>query len=224
MSYYTERHGMRKPSSRTYRITPQMYGLLLKCCEKYFNNIAWKYPEQCPDGHECCGLDQGQFDSHLKYEIPSLFRDKFGHVAVPLTYSNIFENEERCDEYDQYSLLDYIEFFAQNCKDVDIKSYHNYFKHNHLSCKDTNHIFKQFQNEINGIFKKTGLLYELTDNQIIERVIEYTPLTSVIEQEIEKIKENGTRELLTEAITLFRQPNHRSARDAVEKYGMHWND
>ena len=44
MPYYTERHGMRSPISKTYIINPTMYGLLLNCCEKYYDNIAWKYP------------------------------------------------------------------------------------------------------------------------------------------------------------------------------------
>ena len=217
MSYYTERHGMRQPISKTYLITPQMYALLLKCCEKYYNNLAWKYPEQCPDGHGCCGLDLEQFDSDLKYEIPSLFRDDYGRIAAPSLHYNVFYGEEKGDEYDQYSLLDYIEFFAQNCRDVEIGNYHSFFRHNHLTIRNTDLVFQQFQNEINDIFKKTGLLYTLTDEKTIERIIEDTPLSPEIIQMIGQVKESGTRELLTEAVSLFRQPYPNSARDAVEK-------
>ena len=208
---------MRNPIKRTYEITPQMYALLLKCCEKYFNNIAWKYPEQCPDGHGCCGMDQEQFDSDLRFEIPSLFRDSYGRVAVPTVHHNVFDTEETHDSFDQYSLLDYIEFFAQNCRDVVVGSYHSYFGHYHLTCKNSSIVSKQFQNEINDIFRKTGLLYKLSDDKTIERIIEDTPLTPKVEQEISQVKESGTRELLTEAIALFRQPYPQSARDAVEK-------
>lgn len=216
MPYYTERHGMRKPVSRTYTITPQMYSLLLKCCEKYFNNIAWKYPEQCPDGHGCCGMDKEQFDSNLKYEIPALYRNWQGQIVAP-TQDNLPWEEDSSDEYDQYSLLDYIEFFAQNCRDVELGSYHSYFGHHHLTCRNSDVVFEQFRDEINDIFQKTGLQYKLTDDKTIERIIEDTPLSPEIEQEISKVKENGTRELLTEAIALFRQPYPQSARDAVEK-------
>lgn len=217
MSYYTERHGMRKPISKTYTITPEVYSLLLKCCERYYNNIAWKYPSQCPDGHGCCGLDEEQFDSDLKYEIPSLFRDSYGQIVAPIIHHNIFEGNDTCDEYDQYALLDYIEFFAQNCRDVVVGAYHSYFGHYHLATKRTASVFMLFQEDINSIFQKTGLLYHLTDEKTIERIVEDTPLTPEIEEQVVQIKENGTRDLLTEAITLFRQPYPESARDAVEK-------
>lgn len=217
MSYYTERHGMRKPISKTYTILPEVYSLLLKCCERYYNNIAWKYPNQCPDGHGCAGLDQEQFDSDLKYEIPTLFRDSYGQIAVPAQHHNIFQEEDTCDEYDQYALLDYIEYFAQNCRDVVVGNYHSYFGHYHLTTKNTALVFSQFREEINSIFRKTGLLYVLTDEKTVERIVEDTPLTPKLEQQITQVKEKGTRELLTEAISLFRQPYPESARDAVEK-------
>ena len=75
MAYYTERHGMRKPIDKTYDISIQAYALLFQCCEKYKDTIAWKYPEKCPDGYGCCGLNYEQFDIDLRYEIPNLFRD-----------------------------------------------------------------------------------------------------------------------------------------------------
>lgn len=217
MSYYTERHGMRKPISKTYTISPEVYSLLLKCCERYYNNIAWKYPSQCPDGYRCCGLDEEQFDSDLKYEIPSLFRDSYGRIAIPTIHHNIFEEKNTCDEYDQYALLDYIEFFAQNCRDVVVGNYHSFFGHYHLATNSTSFVFNQFQENINSIFRKTGLLFILTDNKIVERVVEDTPLTPKIERQVAQIKEKGTKELLAEAIALFRQPYPESTRDAVEK-------
>lgn len=56
MSYYTQRHGLRQPVEKTYDITYEMYAMLFDCCEKYFENIACKYPEECPDGNGCCGI------------------------------------------------------------------------------------------------------------------------------------------------------------------------
>ena len=57
MAYYTERHTMREPVKKTYDISVDVYTLIFQCCEKYYNNLAWKYPDQCPDGYGCCGLD-----------------------------------------------------------------------------------------------------------------------------------------------------------------------
>ena len=217
MSYYTQRHGMRKSVSRTYTITPPMYELLFKCCEKYYNNIAWKFPSQCQDGHGCCGLEVDDFCTMLKFEIPNLYCDDYGKPAIPKIHHSYLRSEEHWDEYDQFALLDYIEFFAQNCRDVDVGRLHDYFGHHHLTCKQTALVFKAFKAEINDLFEKTGLLYQLTDAKIIERIVENSVLTPDIEKQIEQVKEVGTQQLLEEAIVLHKQPYPPSARDAVEK-------
>lgn len=60
-------------------------------------------------------------------------------------------------------------------------------------------------------------MYQLTDEKIIERVIEGGPLTSEVENEISQIQEQGVRELLQEAISLYKQPYPGAHKNAVEK-------
>lgn len=216
MAYYTERHGMRKPVVKTYDISIEKYALLFHCCEKYYNNLAWKYPAQCPDGQGCCGLDQEQFELDLRYEIPSLFRDGAGHIAAPTLYHNVFSGDEQ-DEYDQYPLLDLIEFFAENIRDVVVGGFHSYWGHHHLTCQNSRNVCAQFRDEINSIFHKTGLLYELNTDLQVERIVENSLLTPEVESAIAAVKEIGTRELLQEAIQLHRRPYPADIRDAVEK-------
>ena len=103
MAYYTERHGLRKPVVKTYDISIEKYALLLHCCEKYYDNLAWKYPAQCPDGQGCCGIDQEQFSLDLKYEIPTLYRDDSDRIAVPAIRHNVFNGDSQ-DKYDQYEI------------------------------------------------------------------------------------------------------------------------
>ena len=88
MSYYTERHGLRSPVERTETITYEMYALLFACCEKYYNNVAWLYPEECPDGHGCCGLDYTTFDTTMKFEIPTSFRKRI-HLLLQMNTINM---------------------------------------------------------------------------------------------------------------------------------------
>lgn len=216
MAYYTERHGMRKPVAKTYEISIEMYSLLFHCCEKYYNNLAWKYPEQCPDGQGCCGLDEEQFSLALQYEIPTLYRDDYKRIAAPTVHRNVFSGDSQ-DEYDQYALLDLIEYFAENVHDVVVGSFHSYFGHYHLTCQKSRNVCAQFRNEINDIFQKTGLLYELNINLQVERIIENNPLTPTIEATINSVKEPGTRDLLKEAVLLHRSPYPENIRDATEK-------
>lgn len=216
MAYYTERHGMRNPVAKTYDISIEKYTLLFHCCEKYYNNLAWKYPAQCPDGQGCCGLNQEQFELDLRYEIPTLFRDSADHIAAPELYRNVFSGGKQ-DEYDQYALIDFIELFAQNVRDITIGSFHSYWGHHHITCRSSNIICSQFRDEINGIFQKTGLLYELNTNLQVERIVENSPVTPTVESAIATVKETGTRELLQEAILLHRSPYPADIRNAVEK-------
>lgn len=217
MAYYTERHGMRRPVAKTYDISIEKYALLLHCCEKYYNNLAWKYPAQCPDGQGCCGLDHEQFRLDLRYEIPTLYRDTADCIAVPTVHHNIFSSNDEEDEYDQFALLDLIEFFAANVRDVVVGSFHSYFGHHHLTCQNSRNVCAQFRDEINDIFRKTGLLYELNTDLQVERIVENSPLTPAVESAIAAVKEAGARELLQEAILLHRSPYPADIRDAVEK-------
>ncbi len=209
MSYFTERHKLREPIKRTSTITIEMYSLLLDCCEKYLDNIAWLLPQQCPDGRGVCGLDYKKFSNTLKFEIPTLFRGNFDRIEGPDEYS----------DFDQYALFDYIEYIGQNCKDIVSREFHSYFGHDDLYFdeKSTDRAYKSFQNEINHIFEKTGLLYKFTDEKIIERIVELDALNDEVETITRSVSENGTRDLLKEAIYLYRQPNPVNRNLAVEK-------
>ena len=216
MAYYTERHGMRRPVAKTYDITIEKYALLFQCCEKYYDNIAWKYPAQCPDGQGCCGIDQEQFSLDLKYEIPTLYRDDSDRIAVPAIRHNVFNGDSQ-DKYNQYALLDLIEFFAENVHDVVVGSFHSYWGHHHLTCQNSRNVCAQFRDEINSIFQKTGLLYSLNTDLQVERIVENSPLTPEVEVTIATVKEPGTLELLKEAILLHKSPYPTDIRDATEK-------
>lgn len=212
MTYFTERHGMRKPIERTSTISPEMYALLFDCCEKYLDNLAWKFPEECLDGRGCCGLDRDKFHNMLKFEIPTLYRNSQDRIDKPCSgYYN--QNEQ----YDPYALLDFIEYLGHNCRDISIGDYHSYFGHHHIDLFETSNVFEVYRTDINGIFEKTGLLYTLTTDKIVERVLEHGVLTAEIEAAVKTIKEPGTKELLEAAIRLFKHHNPATRNFAVEK-------
>lgn len=217
MSYYTERHGMRKPIEKTYEIDPGKYAVFLGCCEKYYDNIDWKYPEECEDGRGCCGLDRWKLAEDMKYEIPSLFISDSGEIGVPRVIHNVFKKEPEVDEYDQYALLDFIEFMFENVRDILKGDYHKFFNHYHITTKTTSVIREQFKDEINASFEKTGLLYTLNMNGEVERIVENSVISADILNSVSTIKEQGTKELLQEALALYRSHDSNASRDAVEK-------
>ena len=220
MNYFTERHGMRKPVEQTYDIDPSKYYILLGCCEKYYDNVAWLYPEECEDGFGCCGLDKYRLAAEMKYEIPDLYFNEYGLVDAPKVVNNIYNVGQRVDEYNQYALLDFIEFMYNNIHDIIKNEYHQCFNHYHLIKKASRAVMIEFLADINSCFLKTGLLYHLNANGEVERVVPNDVATLDIVNKVLSIREEGTRDILQEALILHRSHAQNAARDSVEKL---WN-
>lgn len=208
MAYFSERNGLRNPIKRTYQITIPMYSLIFDCCKRYFDNMAWKYPLECPDGYGCCGIDTETLYNDLIFEVPDLYKRADGTIVAP---------RDPWDTFNQYALLDLVEFVANNIKDIKTRDFHKFFSHDHLIFSETNTIIIQFQKDINHIFTKTGLLYHLNSHNEIERIIENGILGEEVEEEVNDIKELGLKELVQEAIRLYKSPLPSDNKTAVEK-------
>lgn len=211
MKLYTERHGIRAPKEKTYSINRDMYSLLLDCCNRYQKNLTHIFTLNCHHDFtdsDYIAFDEKGFKTRIKIRIPSLFRDEYDRISAP-TYD---------DEYDQFALLDFIEFFAQNIEDIDERwNNERYQNYKTINCLNTSEVFEDFQGEINDIFIESGLLYKLTDEKIIERIVENSPLTVEMENDIAAVHEVGTRELLKDAVALYKTPNPSARQDSVEK-------
>lgn len=208
MSYYTERHGLRRiPIEKTEIISCDAYNTLLSCCKNHFINMAWKFPQECLDGRGICGIDERLLNSFLKIEIPSLYRDFSGAVGVP----------EEGKAFDRYAILDLIECVYINGRSYINKDYHDFFKHYHMVFNNSWYDKNKFRDEINNLFEKTGLQFTLSEKGIVERVFDNSVLTNDINTEISKIKENGVKELLQQAITAYKSPYPEARQDAAEK-------
>lgn len=91
--------------------------------------------------------------------------------------------------------MDLVEFFAHNIEDI-LERWNNdrYRNYQTIDCLNSSDVFVNFQEAINEIFSESGLLYELTDEKIIERIVENSPLTAEIENSFttihEKVQEN----------------------------------
>lgn len=211
MKLYTERHGIRAPLEKTYSVNRDMYSLLYDCCMKYQKNLTHIFTLNCHHDFtdsDYIAFDEKGFMTRIKIRIPSLFRNEYERICVP-GYD---------DEYDQYALLDFIEFFAQNIKDISERwNNERYRNYQTIDCLNTSDIFNDFQEAINGIFAEAGLLYELTHEKIIERIVENSPLTAEIENNFAAVNEIGARELLKDAVALYKTPNPAARQDSVEK-------
>jgi hypothetical protein len=74
-----------------------------------------------------------------------------------------------------------------------------------------------FQQAINTAFDKGAVGFLLSDNGMVVQQLKHEVLDNTIGENIGKLKEPGLRELLDEAIALYRQPRVSAHKDAVEK-------
>lgn len=218
MALFTERNGMRTPLAHTAIITIEAYSLLWDVCDRFLEYLAWKFPEPCADGFPCCGLDKEKLETALKYKIPTLFRDSHGVLTTPKIRRNVFADDDERDSYDQYALLDYIEYIAINCHDITSRNWHSFFRHNDLVFNEGSHeTQKQFHSEINQTLEMAGLLYILNSQMQIERVEENGVLTEAVIADIQRVTEPGLRDLLSDACRYHRDPKLESRSLSVEK-------
>ncbi|QDJ58276.1 AbiJ-NTD4 domain-containing protein [Weissella sagaensis] len=211
MNLYSERHGKRLPKISTYSINEDAYALLLNLCSRYRKNLTSKFPQENYygfTGERYIDFDESTYDKEIHFRIPNLFRNEAGLIASP----------KITDDYDQFALLDLIEFYAQNIRDID-EDWNNgkYKNYRYIITYNTARVFKIFQNEVNDFFTEIGLLYTLTDKKIIERKIKDGAITDSLDKEISMIPEDGLRSLLRDAVDLYRTPNNLARQDSVEK-------
>jgi hypothetical protein len=207
---YSERNGFRKNKEKTDKIDLIAYKLLLDCCEKYKNNLTYKFPKK--EYHNFTekfytAFDETNFINTLKLLIPDLYINEAGKVDLP--------SEEN---YNQLALIDYIEFFAQNIMDIRVTWNNSQYRNfEYIDCLSTKYISNNFRDEINNIFNLAGLTFELNENGNIERINEYCSFVDEIQKDIEKVNEDGLEELLEEAVKLYKDPKPGSQKYAVEK-------
>ncbi|HEK9997956.1 AbiJ-NTD4 domain-containing protein [Streptococcus equi] len=207
---YTQRHGMRKPIEKTYDINVEMYSLLFDCCNRYKKNLTHIFPLNCHHdftNSDYLSFDEKGFANRIKIVIPTLYKNEYGVICSPDSLG-----------YDQFALIDYIEFFAQNIEDIS-EEWNNlrYKNYQYIDCLGTSNIFEAFRKEINELFGLSGLLYELTNEAIVVRIVVNSILTQDIQNIIAEVEEEGVRELLKDAIALYKTPNSAARQDSVEK-------
>ena len=204
---YTERNNLRMTSAKTSNISRDMYALLLCVCNKYIPNMVECFPDYCPDNSTIiCGVNMDMFSNTLKFRVPDLYYDYSGVVVAPYN-----------DDYNQYALLDYIEYIGKNIKDYREYDYHSFFQHHHIKLLESATIKQEYKSEINKIFELTGLLYRLNDSCEIERITNVDEQIEVEISNIKSVKELGLKELLLESIQLYKNPRPEFHKLATEK-------
>ena len=162
-----------------------------------------KYPTLCDDGGAITGSDGPAVRAAMRADIPNLPEHLNG------------------DEPPQtLNILDMIEF-CWRCIGKPIRTdYHEFFRHHHLDF-ETDAGRNEFQDDINRIFRRNGLAYELNWNGCVER------LTPRVLREVLATSQFATGDadldrMLEKARDKFSDPDETNRREALEALWDAW--
>ena len=102
-------------------------------------------------------------------------------------------------------------------KTMKKNEYHSFMAHYHLSFTNDDVDFELFQNEINDLFEMCGLLYNLTEERIVERIVDDGFIIKESKTLIETVPEKELKKLIEESIKLHKSRNPDDCHLATEK-------
>ena len=167
-------------------------------------SLAYGFPSHCPDGNAVEGTNESAFSARVGAEIHDL--------ASEHPYSWVPPSDSLPSTL---AILDFIEFIARNIGEPAQVGWHDYFSHHHLNL-DREAGLKKFVEDINRIFSRNGLAYELGESGTIERTVP-APMADLVKRTDFRTGDNDLDGLLETAIDRFLSPKQEARQDAIEK-------
>ncbi len=204
IDYYSDRELGQEPKVKE-TIDMVVWRRILSLIEIKIGNgsLAYGFPSHCPDGNAIEGTASQAMTDAIRAEIGDLTDNehdwKPSRDHVPKTPA----------------ILDLIEFVARHIAQPTSIGWHEYFKHNHLKL-DREVGLQNFVEEINRLFSRNGLAYELNNMGIVERTIP-TPMIEKLRCTTFRSGDQELDDLLNAAVKRFVLPKPETRQDALEK-------
>jgi len=217
LDYFSDRENGPRPRVDE-SISPLAWGGIVAVVQALISSGAFgiKYPEMCPDGAGPVGTDEKSLSLVLRAEIPEL--------DWPL--KTTAESQEGFSFYQEpfapptLAILDFIEFCFRSIGKPVQHDYHKFFQHHHLSF-DEQAGQEEFRTNVNRIFARNGIAYDLSATGRVERVA-----PAVLREELSNavfISGDSTLDrMLEEARQKFLSPDVRIRREALERLWDCW--
>ena len=166
------------------------------------NSFSEAAPVNCPDLPGICGFDENKFLELAKGQIPELDLNKYD---------------------DKYKILDFVQLCYSHVKkanrDVRVPYIHGLTGDEKFAQSytfdESNEEKENFKNDINAIFRRNGLVFELQETGKIERTVPLglVPLVS----KLYSTKDTELNTLVEEAFERFIQSRFEDRKIALEK-------
>ena len=167
-------------------------------------SLAYGFPSHCPDGNAIDGTKTSAFSARVGAEIHEL-ASEYSDSWVPPSDSLP----------STLAILDFIEFIARNIGEPTQVGWHNFHSHHHLKL-DREAGLKKFVEDINRIFSRNSIAYELGESGTIERTVP-VPMADLVKRTGFRTGDNDLDGLLNTATDRFLSPKPETRQDAIEK-------
>lgn len=231
--YFSDRELGQMPRAVS-EISPNVWqGIAWLIQERVENgSFGQRFPEKCQDyphhSSVCYGTNIGQFEAAIKVAIPALaeieqiWRDQENQAAYGFFRpdgKNLWEMSTM-EQPPLMVVMDIIEFCWQNVSKSEQGQFHSFFQHWHLRF-DKIAGQSEFRNEVNFVFQRNGVEFDLTEQGSIERLVP-GPVGSALRSAVPQTGDAELDQLLETARRKILVPDENEHRDALEKLWDAW--
>ena len=168
------------------------------------NSFGFCFPSQCTDGYGNCGTDSSMLRTVME-----------GFKVIWPADARVMDDEETHD----HQVFDLLEFTYEHVALPVPQGFHSYFGHHHYDY-DQEEGRRQFAEEVNRLFERNGVAFQLKEGQV-ERLVP-TVLQEVLLQPTFKTGDQTLDELLGTAREKFLNRDFVIRREALEKLWDAW--
>lgn len=209
-------------------ISPRVWRVIIGVIESLVASGAFgiDFPmKDCADGDWITGTNQKAFFVALQGEVPEIeypFRTTINREDDLSPVFGIAVEVVPDEPYtpDTPVVLDLIEFCHQHVSSPIQSGFHSYFGHNHLTF-DREAGQESYRAQINRIFTRNGITYELRDNGTVERLAPPV-LRDTLRSAVFSTGDAILDELLERARTKFLSHDPKNRRESLEKLWDAW--
>lgn len=207
------------PRARTEQeMSPVVWAGIVAISEALANSGAFgsSFPERCPDGQAICGSDVVGLKSAIEAEIQGL--------SWPLETTRVVEEDFMSTRTPwcpaTLTALDFVEFVWREVAQPIVGKHHDFFQHHHLTF-DVAGGRSAFRADVNRIFARNAMAYELAEDGQIKRVLPAV-LGEALTRTYFRTGDRTLDVMLEESRTKFSDPDPLIRREALERLFDSW--
>ena len=209
----------RGPKPRTEEtISPVVWGGVVALVQSLVASGAFasKFPVVCPDGAGTTGTDEISLVARVRAEMSDLAWPLVTTARVP----SGFFSEDKPFAPDTLLVLDFIQFCHRSIAKPIQGPYHSFFRHHHLTF-DVDAGKRELRDDINRIFARNGVAFELEPDG---RIVRLAPavLGPSLSATLFRTGDPTLDGMLEESRLKFLSPDPKIRREALERLWDCW--